>query len=234
MLKQLEYPISVVIAFMVLSQVANAWILPLWGSYVDRFGSKAILLACGSLMTLILPIWSLLASVDRGTVGSGYLVNLIIAFCMIILGIATAGSNIASGILILKSAKTHTKNSFLSIASIAGSLGAGIGPLIGGRLIDVLLQRQLTIRMEWTGPEFSQGFTGLNFGGFEFLFQLAFLFGLIASNLLGHIHEGKENTREVVVDALFKNSADMVRAMNSIPVIRFLHAPVEFVRHFLA
>ncbi len=231
MLQQLAYPLSVVIVFTALSQVANAWILPLWGNYVDRFGGKAIMLASGSLMMLVLPVWSLLASVDRGTVSSGYLVYFIIAFCMILLGISTAGADIATSIMIMKRAKQHNSNAYLSTASIAGSLGAGVGPLVGGRLIDVLLQRQLTIHVTWSGPIASQAFTGLHLGGYEFLFQLAFLLGLLASNLLAHIHEDKNYTRAVVVDALFRNSTDMVRAMNVIPGVRFLQAPLDFVRH---
>ena len=231
MLQQLEYPISVVIAFTALSQVANAWILQLWGNYVDRFGAKAIMLASSSLMMLILPVWSLVASVDRGTVGSGYLVYGLIAFCMILLGLSTAGANVATGVMIMKRTKGQNSNAYLSTASIAGSLGAAMGPLFGGRLIDVLLQRQLVINVEWTGPEATHGFTGLTLGGYEFLFQLAFVLGLITANLLAHIPEGQNHTRSVVVDALFRNSADMVRAMNSIPGIRYLQAPVEFMRH---
>ena len=231
MLQQLEYPISLVIAFTALSQITTAWVLPLWGSYVDRFGAKSIMLACGSLMALVLPLWSLLGSVDRGIESSDFLVYVIIGFCMMMLGVATAGANVASGVMTMKRAKSQTNNAFLSVSSIAGSLGAGLGPLIGGLLIDFLLQRQLTIHVEWTGPTSSLGIAGLQFGGYEFLFQLAFLLSLIASNLLAHLHEGPHNSREVVVDALFKNSADMVRAMNSIPGIRYLQAPVDFVRH---
>ena len=231
MLQQLAYPISVVIAFTALSQLTNASILPLWGRLVDWFGAKAVMLASGSLMALVLPLWSLLASVDRGTAGSQFLVYTLIAFCMAMLGMSAAGTNVATGVMTMKRAKEQTSNAYLSIASVAGSLGAGLGPLIGGLVIDVLLQRHLTIHVEWSGPAFTRGFTGLHFGGYEFLFQLAFLFGLIASHLLAHLHEGEYQTREVVVDALFKNSADMVRSMSAIPGIRYLHAPVALVSH---
>ncbi len=231
MLQQLAYPVSLVIAFTALSQAANAWILHLWGNYVDRFGAKAIMMVSSSLMMLILPLWSLVASVDRGTISSGYLVYGLIGFCMVLLGLSTAGTNIATGVMIMRRTKGQNSNAYMSTASIAGSLGAAAGPLIGGRLIDVLLQRQLTIHIEWIGPAATHGFAGLTMGGYEFLFQLAFVLGLIASNLLAHIQEGQNHHRSVVVDALFKNSADMVRAINAIPGIRYLQAPVEFMRH---
>lgn len=231
MLEKLAYPLSLVIVFSTLSQAANVMVLSLWGKYADRFGAKAVMIASGSLMLLLLPLWSLVSSVDRGTIGAGVLVYLLIAFCMVLQGLATAGTNVASGILTMKRARHQRTSAYLSLASIAGSLGAGLGPLTGGRLIDVLLQRQLTINVEWIGPSSSVGFTGLNLGGYEFLFLLAFLLGLFTSSLLARIHELQDHSRSVVLDELYKDSAATVRALNSIPGARFLQVPVSVIRH---
>ncbi len=231
MLEQLAYPLSLVIVFGVLSQVANVAVLSVWGKYADRFGAKAVMMASGSLMLLLLPLWSLVSSVNRGTVGAGMLVYLLIAFCMVLQGLSMAGTNIASGILTMKRAGHQRTSAYLSLASMAGSLGAGLGPLAGGRLIDVLLQRRLTINVEWIGPSSSVGFTGLNLGGYEFLFLLAFLLGMFTSSLLARIHEFQDYSRSVVLDELYKDSAATVRALNSIPGARFLQVPVSVIRN---
>ncbi len=231
MLEKLAYPLSLVIVFGTLSQVANVSVLSVWGKYADRFGAKAVMMASGSLMLLLLPLWSLVSSVDRGTGGAGLLVYLLIGFCMVLQGLAMAGTNIASGILTMKRAGHQRTSAYLSLASIAGSLGAGLGPLVGGRLIDVLLQRHLTINVEWIGPSSSVGFTGLNLGGYEFLFLLAFLLGAFTSGLLARIHEVQDYSRSVVLDELYKDSAATVRALNSIPGARFLQVPVSVIRN---
>lgn len=230
MLEKLAYPLSLVIVFGTLSQAANVTVLSVWGKYADRFGAKVVMMTSGSLMMLLLPLWSLVSSVNQGNVGAGLLVYLLIGFCMVLLGLATAGANVASGILTMKRARHQRTSAYLSLASIAGSLGAGLGPLTGGRLIDVLLQRQLTINVEWIGPSVSVGFTGLNLGGYEFLFLLAFLLGLFTSSLLARIHERQDHSRSVVLDELYKDSAATVRALNSIPGARFLQVPVSVVR----
>ena len=231
MLEQLAFPLSQVILFGTLSQVANVSILSVWGRFGDRFGAKVVMTASGSLMLLLLPLWSLVSSVDRGTADTGLLVYLLIAFCMVLQGLAAAGTSIASGILTMKRAGHQRTSAYLSLSSMAGSLGAGLGPLVGGRLIDFLLQRRLTINVEWVGPSASVGFTGLNLGGYEFLFLLAFLLGVFTTSLLARIRERQEYGRSVILDELYKDSAATVRALNSIPGARFLQVPVSVLRH---
>ncbi len=230
MLQKLAFPLSLVIVFGTLSQVANVSILSVWGKYANRFGAKAVMTASGSLMLLLLPLWSLVSTVHRDAIGAGLLVYLLIAVCMVLQGLATAGTNVASGILTMKRAKHQRTSAYLSLASIAGNLGAGLGPLVGGRLIDFLLQRRLTINVEWIGPSASVGFTGLNLGGYEFLFLLAFLLGVFTSSLLARIHELQDHSRSVVLDELYKDAASTVRALNSIPGARFLQVPVGVLR----
>ncbi|MCY3659485.1 MAG: MFS transporter [Caldilineaceae bacterium] len=230
MLEKLAFPLSLVIGFGTLSQAANVSILSVWGKYADRFGAKVVMMASGSLMLLLLPLWSLVSSVNQGGVGAGLPVYLLIGFCMVLQGLATAGTNVASGIMTMKRAGHQRTSAYLSLASMAGNLGAGLGPLVGGRLIDVLLQRQLTIHVDWIGPSASVEFAGLSLGGYEFLFLLAFLLGLVTSSLLARIHELQDHSRSVVLDELYKDSAATVRALNSIPGARFLQVPVSVVR----
>ena len=228
MLEKLAFPLSLVIGFGTLSQAANVSILSVWGKYADRFGAKVVMMASGSLMLLLLPLWSLVSSVHQG--GAGFLVYPLIGFCMVLQGLATAGTNVASGIMTMKRAGHQRTSAYLSLASMAGNLGAGLGPLVGGRLIDVLLQRQLTIHVDWIGPSAAVEFAGLSLGGYEFLFLLAFLLGLVTSSLLARIHERQDHSRSVVLDELYKDSAATVRALNSIPGARFLQVPVSVAR----
>lgn len=232
MLQKMEFSLSLVIFFSILSMIANAWVLPVWGTYVDRFGAKPVMMACSSLIVvLVLPMWALVSSVDRGTQTSEWLVYFLIGACMISMGVATAGANIAMSVLGMKKAPPVNQSSYLAASSIATSAGAGLGPLVGGWLIDLLLRRQLTIFVEWTGPEASLGFAGLLLGGYEFMFLLACLLGLVASNLLTHIQEDDEKSRTAVVDELYVSSADAVRAINSVPGLRFvIEPPMRFVR----
>ncbi len=57
MLVRLEFPLSWVIMFSILSQLFNILFLRLWGRFVDRFGSKSVLSVCASLYLLVILGW---------------------------------------------------------------------------------------------------------------------------------------------------------------------------------
>ena len=227
MLVRLEMPLSLVVALGVLSQVANVLFLRVWGTYVDRFGSKVVLSLCSSLYFLVILAWTFTTLPDRHTLTVPLLVVL-----HILIGVASAGINIASTTIRMKMSPPAESTSYLTGVSLAASVGAGISPLIGGAFVDYFSMRHLQIAVEWVSPNGAFDFPALFLTGYDFLFAIAFVLGLFTLTLLGKIKEEGEVNEDVVMDELMTQTRTNLRSLNSVPGLSVLsHFPVSTLRH---
>ena len=133
MLVRLEMPLSLVVALGVMSQVANVLFLRVWGAFVDQYGSKVVLSLSSSLYLLVILGWTFTTLPDKYTLTIPLLVVL-----HILIGIASAGINIASTTIRMKMAPPSQATAYLTAVSLAANLGAGISPLLGGAFVDLL------------------------------------------------------------------------------------------------
>ena len=227
MLVKLELPLSLVVGLGVLSQLANVLFLRVWGTYVDRFGSKVVLSLCSSLYFLVILAWTFTTLPDRHALT----VPLLIAL-HILIGIASAGINIASTTIRMKMSPPAESTSYLTGVSLAASIGAGISPLIGGAFVDYFSVRHLQIAVEWVSPNRTFDFPALFLTGYDFLFAIAFVLGLFTLTLLGKIKEEGEVDEDVVMDELMTQTRTNLRSLNSVPGLSVLsHFPVSTLRH---
>ena len=97
MLAKLELSLLIVVALGVGSQLFNVLFLPVWGPLADRFGSKVILSICSSLYFLVILGWTFTTLPDTHFLTMPLLILL---HCLI--GIASAGINVASTTLRMK------------------------------------------------------------------------------------------------------------------------------------
>ena len=68
--------------------------------------------------------------------------------------------------------------------------------------------------------------------GFDFLYAIAFLLGLVTVNALAAIREEGEVDQQVVLDSLMAQTRDNLRALNAVPGLGFMsHFPHSYVRH---
>jgi len=217
MLIRLGLPLSGVIALSILSQMFNILFLRVWGRFVDRFGNKVILSLCASLYLLVILGWIFTTMPERYVLTIPLLVVL-----HIFAGIATAGVTLAVGTIGLKLAPKGEATSYLAGASLATNLGAGLGPIMGGLLADYFSSRQLNLLFTWSDPDSAILLPALSIKGFDFLFGIAFLLGVITLGILATIREEGEVSREVVLESLMTPTRELSRPMSSVPAYNLL------------
>lgn len=212
MLIRLELPLALVVGLGVLSQLSNVLFLRVWGAYADRFGCKAILSICAPLFLLVILGWTFATNPDRHA-----LTMPLLFFFHFLLGVATAGIEVASTAIRMKMAPPARATAFLTASSLAINLGAGISPLLGGALVDFLNARQLEIIFRWIDPARIVSFPAVFLTGYDFLFIIAFFLGLLTLGALGRIQEEGEARNEVVMNELMAQTRENLRALSFVP-----------------
>ncbi len=227
MLERIGLPLFAVIALTVVSQISNILFLRVWGPMADRLGSKAVLSVCTSLLLLVILGWTFTTLPDRY-----FLTIPLLVVLHIFAGIAIAGINVATGVIGMKLAPSGGAAPYLAGASLATNLGAGLAPLVGGRFADFFSVRAFSISVEWIDPMRVVDLPAFSLTGYDFLFAVAFILGLVALNTLSTIREEGEASRQEVMDELMAGSADMTRAVSSVPGLRLAaQFPYNYLRH---
>lgn len=216
MLQRIGLPLSAVIAFTVVGQIANVFFLRVWGPMADRLGCKAVLSVSGSLMTLVTLCWTFTTMPERHAFTLPMLAGLHVFY-----GIGTAGVNVAMGAIGMKLAPEGNATPYLAGASLAANLGAGISPLLGGRFADYFSVRAFNINVEWIDPTQVLQLPAFSLTGFDFLFAIAFLTGFLTLSRLNAVQEEGETSRDAAMEELLSNSAGMARMVNSVPGLAF-------------
>jgi MFS family permease len=217
MLTRLQLPVSAVLGFSVLSQAFNVLFLGFWGPLADRFGNKAVISVCASVLLVVILGWTFTTMPERYVLTIPLLIAL-----HILAGVASAGLNVATGTIGLKMAPQGQATAYLAATSVVANLGAGVGPLIGGRLADYFSVRQMSIEFTWSGPESSFHFSPLNVTGFDFMFGIAFALGLLSLNVLTLLRERGAVGREVVMNALFAPMQRTLGPLSTVPGLSLL------------
>lgn len=226
MLSRLGLPLTLVMGLSVLSQLFNVIFLRVWGPLSDRVGIKGVLSVCASLYLLVVLGWTFTSMPERY-----FLTIPLLVVLHALAGIASAGVSLTTGTIGMKLAPEGRATGYLAAAALANNLGAGIGPLIGGRLADFFSVHSLSLDFTWASPGSSFNLPALNLTGFDFLFSMAFLLGLLTMNSLTALREEGEVGREVVLEALLAPARDLTRPMSTVPGLAFLsHFPYGYLR----
>ena len=77
--------------------------------------------------------------------------------------------------------------------------------------------RRFEISIEWVDPARTVEFPAVFLTGYDFLFALAFLFGLVTLSVLGRVREEGESNREAVMSELAAQTRENLRVLNSVP-----------------
>jgi MFS family permease len=226
MLQRLGLPLSAVIGFSVLSQATNIMFLRIWGNLADRVGIKAVLSVCVSLYLLVVLGWVFTTMPERYFLSIPLLIIL-----HILAGIAVAGVSLTTGTIGLKLAPQGQATYYLSGAAIALNLGAGLGPLLGGLFADFFTVREFSVNFTWIDPSRAIELPALSLTGFDFLFGITFMLGLLTLPLLSALREEGEGSKELVLESLYAPMRDLSRPMSSIPALSFIgQFPFSYLR----
>jgi len=146
-------------------------------------------------------------------------------------GIANAGVTLTVVTTGFKLAPQGEATSYLAGASLATNLGAGLGPLCGGLLADFFATRQLNLTFNWIEPASSIQLPALSIIGFDFLFVIAFVLGVITLGTLAVLREEGEVGREVILESLMFPTRGLSRPMSSVPAYNLLsNFPFGFLK----
>lgn len=226
MLTKLNMSLTWVVGMGVVSQVANVLFLRVWGPMVDQFGSKVVLSLSSSLYFLVILGWTFTTLPDKH-----FLTMPLLAFLHLLSGIASAGVNISSTTIRMKMAPQAQATSYLTAASLSANLGAGISPLIGGAFADFFSVRHLKVVVEWVDPVRAFDLPAFFLTGFDFLFAIAFVLGIITVGMLARVREEGEAQTQVVMDELMAQTRENLQVLNSVPGLSYVaNFPVESLR----
>ncbi|MDE2837787.1 MAG: MFS transporter [Chloroflexota bacterium] len=214
MLDVIGLPLPAVIGFTVLSLGTNVLFIRVWGPMADRLGSKTVLSLSASLYLLVILGWVFTLNPDRHVLTVPLLTVL-----HVFAGVAAAGVTLTISTLALKEAPEEKATAFLGMAGVATYIGAGLGPILGGVLADFFASRSLRLDFTWTSPGRAVELPALSVTGFEFLFLIAFVAGLLSLNLLVALREEGEMPRERALSELTAGFEGPLRAVSSVPGI---------------
>ena len=212
MLSELGLSLPVVIGLTVLSQITNIVFVRVWGPMADRVGSKTVLSLSASLYLLVILGW-----VFTGYPDPHAFTLPLLAILHIFAGIAAAGVYLTMSTITLKVAPDDKATAFMGVAGVATSVGAGIGPIAGGLLADFFAVRTLGLDLTWTSPNRVLEMPALALSGFDFLFIIAFVLGLLSLNLLVALREEGEVSRDVALGQLAARATPAMQAVSSVP-----------------
>ena len=217
MLQRLGMSLAAVIGLSIVSQVFSIIFLRVWGRMADQFGSKAILSLCVSLYLLVILGWVFTTMPERY-----FLTIPLLVVLHVLAGVASAGVTLTIGTIGMKLAPQGQATAYLAGAGLATSLGAGIGPLLGGLFADFFSERQLSLTLGWLDPSRSISVGALYLTGFDFLFSMAFILGLATLVLLAAIREEGEVSREVALESLYAPMRSLSRPFSTVAGVGFL------------
>ncbi len=213
MFERLGLSISVVVGLSVLTQLINVALFPIWGRLADRFSNKAVIAASGILMVFSFLLWPLMTlgtmpvvadasnALESATLTADSTANglywatwPLLITAHVVLGVSTAGVALAAGNLALKAAPRGEATAFLATNALITGVGAAIAPILAGFLGDYFDQRILQISLSWLDPTLTEPLSAPAFDlrGLDFLFVIAFFFGLYALHRLAAIQERGE------------------------------------------
>lgn len=226
MLRRLEMPLTHVMLLTLLSQASNLVLLRLWGPLADRFGSKAVMSMSISIYMILFIGWVFTTMPERHALTMPLLIAL-----HLFMGIATAGVNLTTTTIGMKLAPAGEATAYLVVSSLAINVGTGLGPLVGGPLGDFFGRRTLSLTFGWTDPSQILRWPAFNVMGFDFLFLIAFVLGLVTLFMLTKVREEGEVSHELVMDELWAQTRQQFRTVSSAPRFGLLSEfPAELVR----
>ena len=219
MLKVIGLSLPVVIGLTVLSQFANVLFVRIWGRFADRVGSKPVLSLSASLYLLVIIGWAFTMQPERH-----FLTMPLLVVLHLLGGVAAAGVTLTVNTLALKVAPEGRTVPFSGVAGMATSLGSGIGPVLGGLLADYFSTRSLSFSIEWVTASRAVDLPVVSLAGFDFLFGIAFVFGVLSLNLLVALREEGEVSRDAALADLMAGAGPMARAVSSVPGLNMVSA----------
>lgn len=217
LLVMLDFDITVVIIFAVLSQVSSVLSYGMWGRIADRFSNKSILRVSGPLFMICILGWTFTTMPTRHLLTIPLLIVL-----HILMGVSTAGVTLGSANIGLKLAPRGGATAYLATINIINSLAAGIAPIIGGMFVDSFKATELSLTLNWKSADTAFAIRTLDFQYWDFFFVFAFLIGIYSIHRLAFIKEDGEVEDRLVVQELIAQVSREMRNLSTVGGLRHM------------
>jgi len=217
LLVMLDFDITIVIIFAVLSQVSSVLSYGMWGRIADRFSNKSILRVSGPLFMICILGWTFTTMPTRHLLTIPLLIVL-----HILMGVSTAGVTLGSANIGLKLAPHGGATAYLATINIINSLAAGIAPIIGGMFVDSFKVTELSLTLNWKSAETAFAIQTLDFQYWDFFFVFAFLIGIYSIHRLAFVKEDGEVEDRLVVQELIAQVSREMRNLSTVGGLRHM------------
>ncbi len=226
MLKTLAYPMTVVMALTIASQLSNLGSLSLWGALIDRFSNKAVLGVSAPLFLACMLAWTV--------TGQPWLHPFLLPFLALLhiaMGIATAGVALASSNIAMKLSPEGGATAYLAATGVVTAVCASIAPIIGGSFSDFFAAHELAFQFVWKGGGGEVALQVLGFKAWTFFFAFAAIVGLYSLHRLAGIHEiGAGGDRLMLRDLLLEARRSVHSLSSAAGLLRVARAPLLRLR----
>lgn len=126
-LKTIQLPLSYLIGFNLITQLASIISIKFWGKLSDRISNKSVLFICGPIYALTIVCWPMLAHATC-KISLFWMLGAI----HLLTGLTTSGINLAIGNFGLKLAEKETAVAYIVFRGMAMALLSTIAPLFAG------------------------------------------------------------------------------------------------------
>ncbi len=224
MMKRLNLPLSYIIGFAIMGQIAGIFAVKIWGRHSDVFSNKTIIRIAAPIYVLCILSWPF------ASMAPTFAVTLfIVALINILSGISTSGVNLAIGNIGMKLASKKEAIVYLSAKNMVVAFFGSLGPLVGGFLADFFANRSFIWNLQFDGPSGSTGLHLLELHNLGFLFIIGGLLAMIALKTLTFVKEEGEVSKEVALAKIrgqFKTNVK--ERMKKESILSLLYSPVVF------
>jgi len=215
LLQVIGYPIYVVTALSVLTQITSMLFYQWWGRLSDRFSNKAVLRVTTPVYVVGIVLWIF------ATAPEPHILTLpLLAVIHVMLGLSAAAVNLAHGNLALKLAPKGDSTSYLASWSISNSIAAILAPLAGGIIADFLSGSSLSFRLTWQGLGYNLDLGLIDIRGLEFVFVISFFVGIYSIHRLALVKEQGEAEERAVIDAMVAQAGRGLRTLSTVDGLR--------------
>lgn len=226
MINRLALDMTAVLGLQVLSQMFNVLFFGIWGRLADRYSNKSVLLISVPWFFFSYLLWPFTTLPER------YIMTIPLLIAIHVLsGISTAGVTLCAGNFAFKSAPLGRATSYLAVNALVSGVAATIAPILAGISADTCAPYELRLELYWLNwQEHLTQFTlpAIDIRGMDFVFLMAFIFGVYSFHRVLPIREKGEVSESVLRKAFFAETTQMVRQVSTVAGMRQLLAIVPF------
>lgn len=227
MMKNLALPLSYIISFAILGQVAGIFAVKIWGKYSDHYSNKTIIKIAAPIYIFCILAWPL-----AGMPSSFVVMAVIVAAINIFSGVATSGINLALTNIGMKLAPKNESIVYLSAKNMMVAFVSAAGPILGGFLADFFSNRSFVWSVQWDGPRGTSVLPILELHNLAFLFIIGGVLAMIALKTLRFVKEQGEVSKDLAIAGMktgFKIS--LRKKMKREAIVSFLYSPLVYQKH---